>query len=103
MLVVARHVHVNELGACAQQAAYLLKVAGLHRLGEARHGGAIDMLPELGPAFEAVGASEHELGIVQGEALRISAAEVAIDLSDGVGLAGAIGLEQLLGLPLELK
>lgn len=78
MLVVAGPVHVHQFWTGRQHASHLRQVSGLYGIGEACDGCAIDKGLELRPTRESIGASQHELRIVESKVRRIG---VALELT----------------------
>src|ERR1700733_359265 len=102
MLVAAAHIHANQFGASIYQNAHFSNVAGLYCFREPGYIRAVNESLEFGPALETVGARQHTLGVMQGERCRIGLRLELVYLSDGCGVAGAILLQQVLGLLAQL-
>ena len=68
MLVVSRHIEVDQLGTHREHRLHAVDVTGAHGVAESADRHAIDERLQFGPAVEAVGTREHELSVVQREA-----------------------------------
>jgi hypothetical protein len=101
-LVVGGLIDVHDLRACRENRPDAVEVAVADRRCQARHRDAVDERLELRPARKAVGPRDHELGIVQRERGRVRAVNVRLDLAGGRRVTAGVGLEQFLGLPLQL-
>ena len=70
MLVVLRHIDVDQLRTHGEHRPHTIDVAGAHGVAESADRYAIDERLQFGPTVEAVGSREHELRVVQREASR---------------------------------
>ena len=102
MLVVSRHIEVDQLGTHHEHRPDAIDVTGAHGVAEAADRHAVDERLQFGPALEAVGSRDHELGVVQREARGIRSVVLRVDLRRGVGFAGGKRLKQFLRLTFEL-
>jgi hypothetical protein len=78
------------------------QIARADGVGEALDGDALDRRSQLGPAFEAVGACDHELRVVERERRRLGAVVMRGDFSAGRTVPADEAIEQLLRLTSDL-
>ena len=78
------------------------EVARADRLGESGDVDAVDEGLQLGPTGIAVGAGEDALRVVEREARGVGVVLEAMDLGGSGRIAGAVSVQQIAGLVLEL-
>ncbi len=102
MLVVLRDVQIHELWAGRHHRPHGVEIAVTHGLDEPTNRHAVDKCLQLGPAVKAVGARHDELRVMEGEGRRVGLAIVGVHFLRRFRISSAKGVEQFLGLPLEL-
>ena len=102
MLVVLRDVQMHELGASRHHRPHGVEIAVAHGLDQPTNRDAVDKGLQLGPAVKTVGARHDELRIMEGEGRWVGLPVVSVHFLRRFRLSGAKGVEQFLGLALEL-
>ena len=102
ILIGTGHGPVDEFGPHLEDHANSFNIAGADRLRQASDGDAIHVAFQLWPAFETVGAGNHELRVVQSEIGGAGVVVMSVHFSDRIRLAGQKPTEQFFSLPFEL-
>ena len=92
----------EEFGPHLEDRANSFYIAGADRLRQASDGDAIHVGFQLWPAFETVGAGNHELRVVQSEIGGVGVVVMSVHFSDRIRLASQKPTEQFFSLPFEL-